>query len=167
MKNLEDKLMEEYFQTKDLYARNQILKQLICDLPNDGKEFFLKAFKKERYLDMKLSAVRGYSAYADEEEVELLMSKMLELLKKRPEKTPYDYQEYESMRSIFLMPYLLKHYDYECFYLFNKQLEKQYNDMPDCFKNIFTLDENGNMYSIRDPEEVTKSWEDFRNKTNK
>ncbi|MBO5210354.1 MAG: hypothetical protein J6B80_00320 [Clostridia bacterium] len=65
------------------------------------------------------------------------------------------------------MPYLLKHYDYECFYLFNKQLEKQYNDMPDCFKNIFTLDENGNMYSIRDPEEVTKSWEDFRNKTNK
>lgn len=167
MKNLEDKLMEEYFQTKDLYARNQILKQLICDLPNDGKEFFLKAFKKERYLDMKLSAVRGYSAYADEKEVELLMSKMLELLKKRPEKTPYDYQEYESMRSIFLMPYLLKHYDYECFYLFNKQLEKQYNDMPDCFKNIFTLDENGNMYSIRDPEEVTKSWEDFRNKTNK
>ena len=134
MKNLEDKLMEEYFQTKDLYARNQILKQLICDLPNDGKEFFLKAFKKERYLDMKLSAVRGYSAYADEKEVELLMSKMLELLKKRPEKTPYDYQEYESMRSIFLMPYLLKHYDYECFYLFNKQLEKQYNDMPDCFK---------------------------------
>lgn len=167
MKNLEDKLMEEYFQTKDLYARNQILKQLICDLPNDGKEFFLKAFKKERYLDMKLSAVRGYSAYADEKEVELLMSKMLELLKKRPEKTPYDYQEYESMRSIFLMPYLLKHYDYECFYLFNKQLEKQYNDMPDCFKNIFTLDENGNMYSIRDPEEVRKSWEDFRNKTNK
>ena len=167
MKNLEDKLMEEYFQTKDLYARNQILKQLICDLPNDGKEFFLKAFKKERYLDMKLSAVRGYSAYADEKEVELLMSKMLELLKKRPKKTPYDYQEYENMRSIFLMPYLLKHYDYECFYLFNKQLEKQYNDMPDCFKNIFTLDENGNMYSIRDPEEVTKSWEDFRNKTNK
>lgn len=167
MKNLEDKLMEEYFQTKDLYARNQILKQLICDLPNDGKEFFLKAFKKERYLDMKLSAVRGYSAYANEKEVELLMSKMLELLKKRPEKTPYDYQEYESMRSIFLMPYLLKHYDYECFYLFNKQLEKQYNDMPDCFKNIFTLDENGNMYGIRDPEEVTKSWEDFRNKTNK
>ena len=95
------------------------------------------------------------------------MSKMLELLKKRPEKTPYDYQEYESMRSIFLMPYLLKQYDYECFCLFNKQLEKQYNDMPDCFKNIFTLDENGNMYSIRDPEEVTKSWEDFRNKTNK
>ena len=167
MKNLEDKLMEEYFQTKDLYARNQILKQLICDLPNDGKEFFLKAFKKERYLDMKLSAVRGYSAYADEKEVEVLMSKMLELLKKIPEKTPYDYQEYESMRSIFLMPYLLKHYNYECFHIFNMQLEKQYHEMPDCFKNIFTLDENGNMYSIRDPEEVTKSWEDFRNKTNK
>ena len=167
MEKLEEKLKEEYFQTKDLYARNQILKQLLCNLPNDAKEFFFRVFKKERYLDMKLSAVRGYSAYADEKEVEVLMSKMLELLKKIPEKTPYDYQEYESMRSIFLMPYLLKHYDYECFCIINMQLEKQYHEMPDCFKNIFTLDEKGDLHNIRDPEEVKRSWNDFWHKTNK
>ena len=159
-----DELMEEYFQTKDILIRNQILKRLLLDLPSDAKDFFLKAFKKERHLDMKLSAVRGYAAYADEKEVEDLMTKMLELLKRVPEKTPYDYQEYECMRSVFLMPYLLKKYSYECFHVFNEQLEKQYKDMPDCFKNIFSLDENGNLYSIRDSEEVKNSWIDFWNR---
>lgn len=43
-----NKLMGEYFQSKDIYARNQILKQLLCDLPNEAKDFFLRAFKKER-----------------------------------------------------------------------------------------------------------------------
>ena len=108
-----------------------------------------------------MSAVRGYAVHATEAEISALMSKLLELLKKRPEKTPYNYTEYEPMRSVFLMKYLLKHYDYECFRIFDIQLEKQYDDMPDCFKNIFTLDELGNVYTIRDKEEVEKSWQDF------
>ena len=73
-----DELTEEYFQTKDILIRNQILKRLLLDLPSDAKDFFLKSFKKERHLDMKLSAVRGYAAYADEKEVEDLMTKMFE-----------------------------------------------------------------------------------------
>ena len=110
---------------------------------------------------MKLSAVRGYAVYATEEEVCTLMNKLFELLKKRPEKTPYNYEEYETIRSVFLMPYLLEHYDYDCFRIFDMQLEKQYADMPDCFKNIFTLDELGNIRTIRDKEEVEKSWREF------
>ena len=161
MENETSNLIESYFQEREVFKRNEILKFLLCNMPADAKEFFLKAFKKERYLDMKLSAVRGYSAYATEAEVTVLMKKLLELLKKRPEHTPYDYSEYESMRSVFLMPYLLKNYNYECFQLFNEQLQKQYNDMPDCFKNIYSLDENGRMYSIRDPEEVRQSWDAF------
>lgn len=153
--------MELYFQEKDIYQRNRILTCLLCDMPDDAKEFFLKAFKKERYLDLKLCAVRGYAAYATESEVAVLMKKLLELLKKRPVGTPYNYSEYEAMRSVFLMPYLLGRYDYECFRVFNDQLEKQYNDMPDCFKNIFSLDENGNAYNIRDPKEVAQSIEHF------
>lgn len=154
-------LMESYFQEKEVSKRYEILKQLILDKPANAKDFFLKAFKKERYLDIKLSAVRGYAVYATEEEVSTLMNKLLELLKKRPEKTPYNYTEYEPMRSVFLMPYLLKNYNYECFRVFNSQLEKQYDDMPDCFKDIFTLDELGIVRSIRDKEEIEKSWRDF------
>ena len=156
-----EKLMEAYFQEKDIFKRNTILKQLVLEVPVNAKDFFLKAFKKERYLDMRLSAVRGYAVYATEAEVTVLMNKLLELLKKRPEKTPHDYQEYEPMRSVFLMPYLLEHYDYACFRVFDMQLEKQYDDMPDCFKDIFTLDELGNLRTLRDPEEVSKSWRDF------
>ena len=44
-------------------------------------------------------------------------------------------------------------------------IEKQYKDMPDCFKNIFSLDENGNLYDIRDSKEVKNSWIDFWNRT--
>ena len=161
MEKWHEHLMEIYFQEKEAFKRNKILKQLVLDMPVDGKDFFLKAFKKERYLDMKLSAVRGYAVYATEEEVSILMTKLLDLLKKRPEKTPYNYTEYEPMRSVFLMPYLLEHYDYACFRTFDMQLEKQYDDMPDCFKNIFTLDELGNVHTIRDKEEVEKSWRDF------
>lgn len=156
-----EELMKSYLQEKEVTKRNEILKQLLLDIPVDAKDFFLQAFKKERYLDMKLSAVRGYAVYATEAEILTLMSKLLELLKKRPEKTPYNYTEYEPMRSVFLMKYLLKHYDYECFRVFDIQLEEQYNDMPDCFKDIFTLDELGNVCTIRDKEEVEKSWRDF------
>lgn len=160
-------LMEEYFITKDIFKRNQILKYLLLNLPSDAKEFFFKSFKKERYLDMKLSAVRGYSAYADEKEVDVLMTKMLELLKRIPSHTPYDYSEYESMRSVFLMPYLINEYDYECFHAFNKQPEEQYNAMPDCFKNIYTLNEKGELITIRDPKEVSASWDAFHAANNK
>ena len=154
-------LMESYFHEKDVSKRSELLTQLLLNLPVNAKDFFLIVFQKERYLDMKLRAVRGYAVYATEEEVSALMNKLLELLKKRPEKTPYNYTEYEPMRSVFLMPYLLEHYDYACFRVFNIQLEKQYDDMPNCFKGIFTLDELGNVRSIRDKEEVEKSWRDF------
>lgn len=161
MEKQREHLMEIYFQEKYVSKRNEILRQLLLDIPVNAKDFFFKAFKKERYLEMKLSAVRGYAVFATEGEVSVLMTKLLELLKKRPEKTPYNYTEYEPMRSVFLMPYLLEHYDYECFRIFNTQLEKQYDDMPDCFKGIFTLDELGNVCSLRDKEEVQKSWRDF------
>ena len=161
MEKQHEYLMETYFQEKEVSKRNEILKKLLLDMPVNAKGFFLKVFKKERYLDMKLSAVRGYAVYVTEEEVCTLMNKLFELLKKRPEKTPYNYEEYETMRSVFLMPYLLEHYDYDCFRIFDMQLGKQYADMPDCFKNIFTLDELGNIRTIRDKEEVEKSWREF------
>lgn len=154
-------LIEQYFATKDIAKRNSLLKHFIFNLPADGKEFFLKAFKKERYLDMKLTAVRGYAAYAEQNEVDQLMKKLLELLKKRPDSTPYNYQEYEILRSAFLMPYLLKQYNYECFQIFNEQLEHQYKAMPEAFKGIFTCDEQGEGVMLLPPKESRKRIDDF------
>ncbi|WP_102272259.1 hypothetical protein [Cytobacillus massiliigabonensis] len=152
---------ETYFNTKDIAKRNALLKQLVFDLPEDGKDFFLKAYKKERYLDMRLTAIRGYAAFASEEEVAILMNKMLEILKKRPERTPYNYQEYEILRSAFLMPYLLGKYPYDCFKKFNEQLEKQYDAMPEVFKGIFTSNDKGEHIQLIPPAVVRKQIEDF------
>lgn len=159
-----EKMMNEYFDIKDISKRNKILKELVFSCPPNAKNFFYQVFKKERYLDMKLTAVRGYAFYSSETEVEILMYKLLELLRKIPKRTPYDYQEYEIMRSKFLMPYLLEKYNYQCFKEFNKQLEKQYNDMPDVFKNIFSCDEMGNSYQIRDMKEVKETLKNFFDK---
>ena len=141
--------IEQYKSTKDLLIRNNILTAAVLSPPENGEEFFLAAFKKERYLDMKLTAVRGYAEYASEEEVNTLMSKMLELLKKRALTTKNDYQDYEPMRSPFLMPYLLEKYNYKCFRDFSDQLKKQYDAMDDEWKGIFTLDEKGKLVELR------------------
>ncbi len=92
---------ELYFQTKDISERSRILKSLLLCPPQGAKDFFLAAFKKERALDMKLCAVRGYAAYATEAEVSALTGKLLVTLKKRALTTPYNYGEYEPMRSVF------------------------------------------------------------------
>lgn len=140
---------DKYLQTKDVSERNDILKKAVLELPENGKEFFLAVFKKERYLDMKLTAIRGYAEYASEKEVNVLMAKMLELLTKRRQTTPNDYQEYEPMRSPFLVPYLLNKYNYQCFKTFAKQLDKQYAEMDDEWKGIFTLNECGELVQLR------------------
>lgn len=141
--------IEKYISTKDVFERNQILKTAVLKLPENGKEFFLAAFKKERYLDMKLTAVRGYAEYASEDEVNVLMKKMFELLIRRGQTTPNNYQEYEPMRSPFLIPFLLNKYKYQCFSSFAEQLEKQYDMMDDTWKGIFTLNENGTPVKLR------------------
>ena len=100
-----DEAMQCYFAEKNVARRSALLRELVFACPPDGKDFFHRAFQKERYLDLKLTAVRGYAFYASEDEVVPLMEKLLALLQKRPERTPYDYQEYEVMRSQYLMPY--------------------------------------------------------------
>lgn len=146
--------MQRYFAEKNVARRSALLRELVFACRPEGKDFFRRAFQKERYLDLKLTAVRGYAFYASEDEVVPLMEKLLALLQKRPERTPYDYQEYEVMRSQYLMPYLLEKYSYPCFRAFNAQLEAQYAALPEVFKHIFTCDERGNIQQLRDKKEV-------------
>ena len=82
---------EDYKKIKDIAKRYSFLKELAIRHPEKtSKEFFLAVFKKERYLDMRLTAIRGYAVFATEKEIEPLMKKMTELLRKRPQTTPYN-----------------------------------------------------------------------------
>ncbi|MCL2312951.1 MAG: hypothetical protein FWC41_12125 [Firmicutes bacterium] len=148
---------ELYLTSKDIFTRNQILQAFVLQcLQYDLKDFFLLAFKKERYLDMRLIAIRGFAAYATEKEIIPLMKKFLEILIKIPTHTPYNYEEYEILRSKFGLPYLVEKYGYSCFKEAFAQLEKQYNDMADECKGFFTLDKNGLHVSLMSSEEISK-----------
>jgi hypothetical protein len=149
---------ELYLTSKDIFNRNQILQAFVLQcLQYDLKDFFLLAFKKERYLDMRLVAIRGFAHYATEKEIIPLMKKFLKTLTERPSRTPYNYQEYETLRSKFGLPYLVEKYGYNCFNEAFAQLEKQYNDMPNECKGFFTLDENGLHVPLMSSEDMNKN----------
>ena len=153
-----------YSKLKELGFRKKLLQSLYHNSAWNIKDFFLKAYKKERYLDLKLDAIRGYSLYASEEEVDKLMNNFMQLLIKRPESTPYNYQEYECLRAACGFPFLISQYGYSCFINVFNQVEKQYNDMPNEFKGHFTLDKDGNIVQLKTPEESKNLLDSFFNK---
>ncbi len=89
------------------------------------------------------------------------MQHFLKILIKRPETTPYNYQEYEFLRSAFGLPLLIKKYGYPCFEKTHQQVEKQYQDMPEAFRRHFTFDETGKAVQLRTPSETKQMIERF------
>ncbi|WP_226556327.1 MULTISPECIES: hypothetical protein [Priestia] len=168
--NLEPKLIELddletlkylYFKVKDISLRHKLLLVLRDIYNSQLSEFFQKAYKKERDLEMKLIAVRGLVKYVEEHETTKIMNHFIKILIKRPEHTPYNYKEYEYLRSPSGLPYLIKEYNYNCFHQVLEQVEKQYEAMPSQFKNHYTYDENDNIVELRSTEETERMIEDF------
>ncbi|MCC3215185.1 hypothetical protein LIV57_07845 [Chryseobacterium sp. X308] len=62
-------LITIYNSAKQLDIRNKILKLLYDFTYPLLKDFFLNAYKKERYLDMKIYALRGLSNFIEEKEI--------------------------------------------------------------------------------------------------
>ncbi|WP_286862527.1 MULTISPECIES: hypothetical protein [Sphingobacterium] len=155
-----------YYSTKQLDIRNKILKLLYDFNFATLKEFFANAYKKERYLDMKIYALRGLSNFMEEKEIAKLLDKFNQTLAKRQETTPYNYQEYELLRGKNALPFLVEKFGYSCFKETLEQVKKQYDAMPDAFKGHFTTDENGESVMLRKPEEtkimMDKFWENAR-----
>ncbi len=112
-------LIEQYFSQKDVVKRHHLLKAITFKCEFASKDFFERAFKKERKLEEKLTALRGYAFYASEQEIEPCVNKLLESVMKVPQTTPYAYNLYEDMRAAYLLPYLVKTYNYPCFIRLN------------------------------------------------
>ncbi|WP_394555191.1 hypothetical protein [Priestia aryabhattai] len=168
--NLEPKLIELddletlkylYFKVKGISLRHKLLLVLRDIYNSQLGEFFQKAYKKERDLEMKLIAVRGLVKYVEEHEISKSMNHFMKILIKRLEHTPYNYKEYEYLRSPSGLPYLIKEYNYNCFHQVLEQVEKQYEAMPFQFKNHYTYDENDNIVELRSPDETDQMIEDF------
>jgi hypothetical protein len=153
-----------YTSAKDLYIRNTCLKLLYNKNNVLLKSFFEAAYKKERYLDMKINALRGLAHYIAEHEIKKLLIKFNETLRKRKETTPYNYQEYELLLGKDSLSYLEKKYSYECLKETLAIVQSQYDEMPEAFKGHFTVDENGNTILLRTVEETNKMIADFFSK---
>lgn len=154
-------LITTYHATKQLDFRSKILK-LLCDFKYPLlHEFFFSAYKKERYLDLKIYAMRGLSNYIDEKETNQLLKKFNQTLVKRQQTTPYNYQEYELLRGKNALPFLAEKYNYSCFAETLEQVNRQYNDMPDAFKGHYTIDENGEIIMLKSPRESKRIIEEF------
>lgn len=150
-----------YQTTKLPEMRNKSLKLLYDKEYESLKEFFMEAYKKERYLDMKILALRGLAQFISEEEIKSILQKFNKTLKKRPDSTPYNYQEYELLRGENSLPYLVNRYKYQCFVETLRIVEKQYHEMPDAFKGHFTVDANGEVITLRSQAESSKMMNDF------
>ena len=161
-------LINIYNSTKQLEIRNKILKLLYDFNFPVLKDFFSNAYNKERYLDMKINALRGLSNFLEEKEITKLLEKFNKTLIKRQETTPYNYQEYELLRGKNALPYLVERFGYECFKETIEQVNRQYNLLPEAFKGHFTTNENGESVMLRTSEEIKtimdKFWEDYRKK---
>lgn len=151
-----DNLIRIYTTTKQLDYRNRILKLLYDQAYAELHPFFELAYKKERYLDMKIYVLRGLAQFAEEKEIEKLVNKLKVILAKREESTPYNYQEYELLRGKNALPFLVEKYQYTSFKDLLSQVHEQYERMPDAFKGHFTTDENGEIVNLRTADESSK-----------
>ena len=144
--------------------RALVLEALVLQcLQYDLKEFFLTVFKKERKYNMRLTAIRGYAAYATEAEIAPLMGKLASTLEKGS-MTNCPYIEYERLRSKFGLPYLVERYGYDCFVKAMGLLDKLYDGLPDELKGYFMLDESGIQIKLLSDKEAHKRFDAFLEK---
>lgn len=154
-------LTKIYNLTKQLDIRAKILKLLYDFDFATLKEFFSNAYKKERYLDMKIYALRGLANFVEEKEITKLLVKFNQTLAKRQETTPYNYQEYELLKGKNALPYLVKKFGYKCFNETLEQVNRQYDAMPEAFKGHFTTDENGETVMLKNQKKLKPLWTNF------
>lgn len=149
-------LIRIYTTTKEISYRNRILKLLYDHNDPELYSFFEKAYKKERYHDMKVYALRGLAQFAEEKELVKLIDKLKISLAKTEKTTPYNYQEYELLRGKNALPFLIEKYNYVSFKVLLAQVNEQYEKMPDAFKGHITTDEFGEIVLLRTPGESSK-----------
>lgn len=149
-------LVRIYTTTKEISYRNKILKLLYDHQEPELHPFFEMAYKKERYADMKIYALRGLAQFAEEKEIGKLIDKLKISLAKTEKTTPYNYQEYELLRGKNALPFLVEKYNYLSFKEFLAQVNEQYDRMPGAFKGHFTTNEKGELVHLRLPGESAK-----------
>ena len=159
--NAANEIIAIYDSSKDMYVRNLCIKLLYRKTFASLETFFERAFKRERYLDMKIHCIRGLSQFWTEAKLKPLLKKIDDSLIKRAKTTPYNYQEYELLLGKNALPFLISKYGYESFKKTYSLVKSNYDAMPEAFKGHFSVGDDGKLIQLKTPEESKKCFDDF------
>ncbi len=127
----------------------------------DLGQYFREHAIKARRLWLRLFFLRAYALFATESDLAPLMRKFEDALRKT-----HDHQEYEQILSPAGLPYLVKHYGYDCFRSALETAQKEYEQVPPLLRGHFTLTEDGDMVTLLSQEEIKRRYAQYLSEIN-
>ena len=115
----------------------------------DLKHFYAERFSRSRRLCMKMYFLRGYAMYASEEETEKLCGKFIKALTKT-----YDYIDYMDIISENGLQYLVRTYQYPCFFEAWETAQREYEKIHPYLRGYMTTNAKLRHVQLLSSEEV-------------
>ena len=100
------------------------------------KQWYFDSWKRSRRLWLRMFYLRGYAMYATEREMEPVMKRFAELLRRN-----HDYQDYEDILSCAGLPYLAREYGYPCFCRTLAIAREEYEKIDPLLRGWWTMNE--------------------------
>ena len=125
----------------------------------DLQSFYSNEIKKSRKIALKLFLIRGYSIYAEEEELAIIMKRFCSSLENN-----HDYIDYECILSVAGLPFLVKTYGYDCFVKALEKAKEEYQKIDPILRGFFTLNDKLEQVNLIPHEETIKRTQQFLSK---
>lgn len=122
----------------------------------DLKAFYSDSLKRCRKMRLKIFFIRGYTAYATEEELCPVMKKFQE-----QSTNNHDYIDYEHILSVAGLPYLVNTYGYDCFKTALRTVQNEYQKIHPLLRGYFTLNESLEQINLLSIQEMKKRTDAF------
>lgn len=119
----------------------------------DLKDYIYDHLKKSRRPWLRLFYIRAYAIYATESEVDSVISKFEDMMRKY-----HDYQDFSQILSEAGLPYLVQKYNYPCFKRAFATAIQEYTHINSHLKGLFTRNEDGDMFSLLSEEEIRQRY---------
>lgn len=122
----------------------------------DLKDYIYDHLKKSRRPWLRLFYIRTYAIYATEAELEPVISKFEDMMRKY-----HDYQDFAQILSDAGLPYLVQRYGYPCFKRALATAIQEYTHINSRLKGFFTLNEDGDVFTLLSADEIRERYEQY------
>lgn len=122
----------------------------------DLKDYLYDHLKKSRRPWLRLFYIRAYAVYATESELESVICKFEDMMRKY-----HDYQDFSQILSEAGLPYLVRKYNYPCFKRALATAIQEYAQINACLRGLFTLNEDGDLFSVLSSDEIHQRFQRY------